>query len=138
MYVGVKLLYKHDGTPQGYLIKRFPALSLNDRRERSVGKVRQNNMALWMNAMFLKVLKEVLLGLPITEPNVKRGNGRIRRRRPGTKRVPSRSGFRFRCHAQSIRERERERSRERERERERERKRITNRTNRKKRKDTYA
>ena len=35
--------------------------------------MRQNNMALWMNAMFLKVLKEVLLGLPIMESNVKRG-----------------------------------------------------------------
>ena len=26
-----------------------------------------------MNAMFLKFFKEVLLGLPITEPNMKRG-----------------------------------------------------------------
>ena len=81
MYVGVKLLCKHDGTPQGYLTKRFPAPSSNDRRERSVGKVRQNNMAFRMNATFLKVLKEVLLGLPIMEPNVKRGNERIKRRR---------------------------------------------------------
>ena len=31
-------------------------------------------MALWMNATFLKVLKEILLGLPIMESNVKRGN----------------------------------------------------------------
>ena len=31
-------------------------------------------MALRMNTTFLKVLKEVLLGLPITEPNMKRGN----------------------------------------------------------------
>ena len=59
--------------------------------------------------MFLKVLKEVLLGLPITEPNMKRGNGRIRGRRPETKRVPSQSRFALRCHAQSIREREGER-----------------------------
>ena len=117
MYVGVKLLYKHDRTPQGYLIKRFPALSLNDRRERSVGKVRQNNMALWMNAMFLKVLKEVLLGLPITEPNVKRGNGRIRRRRPGTKRVSSRSRFALRWPMHSLSERKRERERHRDRDR---------------------
>ena len=107
MYIGIKLLYKHDGTPKGYLIKRFPTLSPNDCRERSVGKVRQNNMALRIDATFLKVLKEVLLGLPITELNVKRGNERIRRRRLETKRVPSWSGFALRCHAQSIRERER-------------------------------
>ena len=84
-------------------------------------------MALWMNATSLKVLKEVLLDLPIMESNVKRGCS-IRRKRLGIKRVPRRSRFVLRCHAQSIRERERER----------ERKHITNRTNRKKRKDTYA
>ena len=56
-----------------------------------------------------KVLQKVLLGLPITEMNMKKGD-RIKSRRPRTKRVPSLSGFmRFGCHAQSIRERERER-----------------------------
>ena len=30
-------------------------------------------MVFQMNAMFLKFFKEVLLGLPITEPNMKRG-----------------------------------------------------------------
>ena len=39
VFIGVKLLYKHDGTSQGSLIKRFLALSRNDRRERNVGKV---------------------------------------------------------------------------------------------------
>ena len=39
VFIGVKLLYKHDGTSQGSLIKRFLALSPNDRRERNVGKV---------------------------------------------------------------------------------------------------
>ena len=99
MYIGVKLLYKHDRTSERSLTKRFPAPSLNDSREKSVGKVWQNNMALWINATFLKVLKKVLLGLPITEPNEKRGD-RIKRRRLRTKRVPSRSGLtRFGCHA---------------------------------------
>ena len=60
-------------------------------------------MTLQMNATFLKVLKEVLLSLPITKPNVKRGNGRIRSRRLGTKRVLSQSKFALRCHTQSIR-----------------------------------
>ena len=66
-------------------------------------------MALRMNAKFLKFLKEVLQGLPIMEPNVKKGN-RIRRRKLETKRVSCRSRFVLGCHAQSIRERERERN----------------------------
>ena len=97
MYIGVKLLYKHEGTPQGYLTKRFPSPSPNDTGERSLGKDRQNNMALQMNATFLKVLKEVLLGLPIMEPNVKKRCRKIRRR-PKTKRVPSQSRFALRCY----------------------------------------
>ena len=51
VYIRVKLLYKHDGTPQGSLKKRFPTPSLNDSEERSVGKVRQDNLAFLMNAM---------------------------------------------------------------------------------------
>ena len=86
------------------------------------------DMAFQMNATFLKVLKVVLLGLPITEPNVKRGCRKISRRL-GTKRVSSRSRFALRCHAKSIREREREREKERH---------IANRKNRKKRKSVYA
>ena len=71
-------------------------------------------MALRMNATFLKVLQEVLSGLLITELNVKRGD-RSRRRRPGTKRISSQSGFtHFRCHG-VVYPRERERVRERER-----------------------
>ena len=101
MYIEVKLLYKHNRAPQGYLTKRFPSPSPNDSRQRSVGKFRQNDMALWMNAIFLKVLKEVLLDLPIMKLNVKRGN-EIRRRRLGTKRVLSQSRFMLRCHAQSL------------------------------------
>jgi len=47
-------------------------------------------MALRMNAMFRKVLREILMGLLIPESNVKRGNGKIRRWwRLGTKKVLS-------------------------------------------------
>ena len=56
-----------------------------------------------------KVLKEALLGLLITEPNMK---GKIRRRRLKTlKRILSWSGFAlFRCHSVVyLKERERER-----------------------------
>ena len=127
VYIGVKLLYKHNGTSQRYLTKRFPTPSSINTGEKSVGKVRQNDMALQMNATFLKVLKEVLLGLPITKPNVKRVCKKVRRR-PGTKRVSSRSKFVLRCHVQSIQEREREREGEH----------ITTRTKRKKRKYTNA
>ena len=114
MYVGVKILYKHDRTPQRSLKKRFPTLGSNDSGERNVGKVRQDNLAFWMNATFLEVLREVLPGLLITEPNVE-GDKRIRRRRPETlKRISSQSGFmRFRYHS-AVYPREREREREKE------------------------
>jgi len=62
-----------------------------------------------MNAMFEEVLREVLTGLLITEPNVKRS--RIRGRWPGTKRVSRRSRFALACHAQTIQEREKETNR---------------------------
>ena len=115
MYVGVKLLHKHDGTPQKTLKKRFLASSLNDNGERSVGKVQQNNMVLRMNATFLEVLQEVLSGLLIMEPNVKKRDGIKRRRTRTLKRIPAQSGFmRFRCHSTVyVKERERERKRER-------------------------
>ena len=106
-----KILYKHHRTPQGFLHKRIPVLSPNDTGWRSVRKVRQNNMTLQMNIMFLKVLKEVLLGLPITELNVKRRD-RIRRgRRIGTlKRISTWSRFALRCHSTVYLGRERERT----------------------------
>ena len=112
MYIGVKLLYKHDRTPHRSLKKRFPAPSLNDSGERSVSKIRQDNMAFWMNAMFLEVLQEVLSGLLIMEPNME-GRKRIRGRRPRTlKRILILCGFTcFRCQiAVYLRERERERT----------------------------
>ena len=56
MYIGVKILYKHGETPYGSLKKRFPPPSPNDSGERSVGKIRQDNMALRMNATFLEVI----------------------------------------------------------------------------------
>ena len=112
VYIGVKILYKHDETPHGSLKKRFPPPSPNDSREKSVGKIRQDNMALRMNATFLEVLREVLSGLLITKPNVE-GSKRIRGRRwPRTlKRIPSRHGFtHFGCHSTIyLRERECER-----------------------------
>ena len=63
-----------------------------------------------MNTMVGEVLREVLMGLLITELDVKRS--RIRRRSPRMKRVPRQSGFMLWCHAQTIRKRERERERE--------------------------
>ena len=65
-----------------------------------------------MNTMVGEVLREVLMGLLITELDVKRS--RIRRRCPRMKRVPRQSGFMLWCHAQTIRKRERERERDRE------------------------
>ena len=71
-----------------------------------------------MNATFLKVLKEVLLGLPITKPNMKRGDRIKKGRRTETlKRIQAWSIFALMCH-NAVYSRERKRERERERERE--------------------
>ena len=78
VYVGVKLLNKHDRTTHGFLVERFPSLSLNDIRQHSVREIRQNDLMFWMNAMILEVHKEVRLGHLITEPNM-RWNRRIKR-----------------------------------------------------------
>ena len=80
VYIGVKVLYKHDGTPQGTLKKRFLALSPNDSMERSVSKILQDNLALRKNATFLKVLREALSSLLIMESNMEGRDG-IRGRR---------------------------------------------------------
>ena len=120
VYVGVKLLYKHDRTPlykhdrtpQGFLKERILAPSPNDSWEMSVSVIWQNDLAFRMNAASLEVLEEVLLSLLIKEPDVKRGK-RIRRSRwpRTTKRVLSRNGFAFGCHnAVYLREREREKT----------------------------
>ena len=94
-------------------------------------------MAFQMNATFLKVLREVLKDLFIMELNVKRGC--IRKRRPRTKKVLSRSRFALTCHAQSIQKRERDRETKIERQRQRRNiEHITTGTNRKKRKGMYA
>ena len=61
-----------------------------------------------MNDMFGEVLQEVLMGLLITKPDVKRS--RIRRF-PGTKKVLRRCGFALGCHVQTMREREKETNR---------------------------
>ena len=70
-------------------------IDINDRSDEVRGEV-------------YKVLQKVLLGLPITELNMKRGD-RIKRRRPGTKRVPTRVDLRALGAMRSLSERERER-----------------------------
>ena len=91
VYIGVKLLNIQDGTPHGYLTKRFPSPCPNDTGERNVREILQDDVALRMNAMFLEV--------PIMEPNMERGNEVRRRRRSGTKRVLSQNRFALGCHA---------------------------------------
>ena len=111
MYIGVKLLYNHDQTPQWTFTERSPTSGLNDGGERSVSKVQQNDLAFRMNNTSLKVLREVLSGLLIMKSNVKRGKSR--RKRPRTrKKVLSQSRFvLFGCHS-AIYPRERERGQE--------------------------
>ena len=64
-----------------------------------------------MNASSRKVLRKVLLGFIIMEPNRRKGRIRRRSRCPKTKMVLGRSGLSFRCHDATNRERERERIR---------------------------
>ena len=64
-------------------------------------------MAFRMDATFGEVLREVLTGLLITEPDMKWSRGG--RKCLGTKRVSGRSSFTLGCHGQTIRERERDR-----------------------------
>ena len=97
MHVGVKLLDQHERTCDRDITQWLPSPTVNDRGKVSVGKVWQYDLAFRMNASSIKVLREFLVGIIITEP--KRERGRIRRRR-GTemKTVLDRSGFTLRCH----------------------------------------
>ena len=64
-----------------------------------------------MNTSSRKVLRKVLLGILIMEPNMRRS--RIRRGGcPGTKRVPGWNRFSFKCHDATNRKKERGRKRE--------------------------
>ena len=59
-------------------------------------------MTLWMNTTFLKFLREVMTGLLIIEPNVKKEKRTRRRRRRRTrtlKRIPAWSRFALRCYS---------------------------------------
>ena len=56
VYIGVKIQYKHDGTPQMTLKKRCLAPTSNDIGEMSFDKVRQDNLAFQMNTTILEVL----------------------------------------------------------------------------------
>ena len=97
VHVGVKLLDQHERTCDRDITQWLSSPTVNDRGKVSVGKVRQYDMALRMNASSRKVLRECLIGIIITKP--KRERGRIRRRRGiEMKRVPGRSGFTLRCH----------------------------------------
>ena len=97
MHVGVELLDKHERTYDWDVTQWLPSPTVNDRGKVNVGKVQQNDLAFRMNASSREVLWKCLKGIIITEPDVRRW--RINRRRStGTKRVPGKSGFTFRCH----------------------------------------
>ena len=94
--VGVKLLDKHERTGDRDITQWLPSPTMNDSGKVDVGKVQQNDLVFRMNASSREVLRKCLKGIIIMEPNVRRW--RIRRQRStGMKRVPSWSGFTFRC-----------------------------------------
>ena len=95
--VRVELLNQHKRTSDGLVIKRLPFPTVNDSGKVGVSKMTQNDSVLQMNASSGKVLRKCLVGIIITEPErercmIKRGRG------TKTKRIPSQSGFTFRCH----------------------------------------
>ena len=97
MHVGVKLLDKHERTCDWDVTQWLPSPTVNNRGKVSVGKVRQNDLAFWMNASSREVLRKCLKGIIIMEPDSRRR--RISKwRSTGTKRVPSWSEFTLRCH----------------------------------------
>ena len=84
MYIGVELLYKNVGTPQGFLTKRFLTTKAKRTRKMSIWKIRQNDLAFQMNHPVIEVLNEILLRVHITEPNSIRNRRKRRRRRRRT------------------------------------------------------
>ena len=77
MHIGVKLLDKHKRTGDWDITQWLPSPTVNDRGKVGVGKVRQNDLAFWMNASSREVFWKCLKGIIIMEPNVRRW--RIRR-----------------------------------------------------------
>ena len=97
VYVGVKLLDKHERTSDWDVTQWFTSPTMNDSEKVSVGEVRQNDLVFRMNASSRKILRECLVGIIITER--KRERSRIKRRRgTETKRVSDWSGFMLKCH----------------------------------------
>ena len=103
MYVRIELLYKHIGTPWGFLTKRCPTPRAKRTGKRSVWKVRQNDLMFRMNHLIREVLNKVLLGVRITEPNSIRNRGKRRKRWRTTTwdQVLGRDWL-FGCHSQKI------------------------------------
>ena len=97
MHVGEKLLDQHGRTSNRDAAQWLPTSTVNDIGKVSVCKVHQNDSAFRMNTSSRKVLREVLSGIFIIEPDIRRR--RIRRRQcPRTNRVLRRSGLMFWCH----------------------------------------
>ena len=79
MHVGVKLLDQHGQTSDRDVTPWLPSPIVNDSGKVSVSEVRQIDSGFQMNTSSRKVLREVLSGILITKPNMRRS--RIRRRR---------------------------------------------------------
>ena len=97
VYVGVKLLDKHEKTGDRDVTQWLPSLTVNDRGKVGICKICQDDLAFRMNALSRKVLQKCFKGIIITKPNMRQS--RIKgRRSTGMKRVPGWSGFTLRCH----------------------------------------
>ena len=116
MHIKVKLLYDHGGTSDQDYTQWLPTPTVDDNGKVNIRKIWKDDLAFRMNTSSRKVLRKVLTGFIITEPDIR--TGRINRGRkwcPRTKRVSRRSRLAlFRCHEQTNLKREKERERERE------------------------
>ena len=110
--IGVKLLYEHIGTPLRYLTQRCPTPKAKRTGQRSVRKVKQNDLAFLMNHLVGKVLKKVISCLLIMKLNrIKREGSRRRRGRTTTSYWVLRKDIIFSCHEKETKTRERGRER---------------------------
>ena len=68
-HIRVELLYDHEGTSDRDITKRLPTPTVDDSGKVSIGKGKKNDLAFQMNATSRKVLRKVLMGFTIMEPN---------------------------------------------------------------------
>ena len=79
VHIRVELLYDHGETSDWDVIEGLPTPTIDDSRKVNIGKIRKDDLAFQMNVASRKILRKVLTGFIIMEPNMR--EGRINRGR---------------------------------------------------------